>query len=311
MTIKKRPSYQGYLDLTFAQVGMAVNVVVAKCALVMVPMYFYLGVRFCAISLMLCLLMRYQKTAIVAVEHPAGKLDRHDWFLLWTTAMCSGPFFNILMMSGLRYTTATSAGIVMSALPAMLLLFSFLILAENLNKRKVGAIVFAVLGLIVLGMDDSVDLPGENGSSLFGNFLVFLAVVPQALYSIFSKLMHRRITVLGIGLVVNVLSAIVLLPMCLYEAMSISIDTIDPKVWVLLMISVLCGTMFNWLWGRGLSAVPAGTAAVFTGVMPVATSIVAIAFLGEYLTYNDVLGMFFVLLSIMIGTGMSFRWARQ
>ena len=54
-----------------------------------------------------------------------------------------------------------------------------------------------------------------------------------------------------------------------------------------------------------MSKVSATTAAIFTGVMPIATTLTAILLLGETFTAYDATGMVFVLLSIGIGARVS------
>ena len=55
--------------------------------------------------------------------------------------------------------------------------------------------------------------------------------------------------------------------------------------------------------GMGFNFISASTAAIFGGIMPVATAILAILFLGEEFHWYDSFGMLLVIASIVIGTG--------
>ena len=63
----------------------------------------------------------------------------------------------------------------------------------------------------------------------------------------------------------------------------------------------VCTTLFFVCWPLGLMQVEASVAALFGGILPVATAVLAAFFLGESMTFQDFAGMFFILLSIILG----------
>lgn len=299
---------QGYLDLSIAQICIAANTVAAKYLLQVMPVYFYLGIRFALTFVMLSILMRIRNEVTVDENHPKGYLTRKDWALLWAGSLCAGPLFNMLLMLGMKYTTATSAGIVMSTLPAMLAIFSFFFLGERLAPRKWFAIGLAMCGLVILSMDSTAGVSGKAEGSLFGDFLVFLSVIPEALYSIFMKLLNRRVTAMGTAVISNLMSTAVLAIPFGFACQDVDLANIPWTAWWVIASTIVCSTGFYWLWARGLTVIPASTSALFASIMPVATSIIAVILLGEIFTLYDTLGMGTILASILLGTGM--RWQR-
>lgn len=301
----------GYFDLFIAQVAVAINTVVGKYLLAYMPVYFYLGIRFFMTSVLLLILMRSLGVLFVDVDHPRGKLTYKDWALMGAASLCAGPLFNVLIMLGMKYTTATSAGIVMSTLPAMLAIFSFWLLGERMSRRKIFGIMLAIFGVVILSLDSSKGASDAATGSLLGDFLVFLAVIPEAMYSVFLKLLNRRVTVIGAAVIINLFSTVFILPATIYAGFELQISTVPMTAWLLFPLTWVASLAFYWLWARGLEVIPTSTAGLFGGVMPVATSIIAVFFLSEIFTMYDAGGMLLVLLSIVVGTGARLRWYRR
>ena len=305
-----RTSKHGYVDLFIAQLALAVSTVAGKYLLAYMPVYFFLGIRFLMTAALLGPVMWVMKGAFVDIDHPEGRITHRDWALLAAASLCAGPLFNVLMMLGMKYTTATSAGIVMSTLPAMLALLSFWLLGEKLSSRKMFAIALAVFGVAILSLDSSKGSSDLATGSLLGDGLVFLAVIPEAMYSVFLKLLNRRVSAVGAAIIVNLMSTAFILPLTIYAAFQMDFSAIPAQAWWIFALNWAVAACFYFLWARGLQVVPTSTAGLFGGVFPVATSIIAILFLAEIFTRFDGAGMLFILLSIFIGTGLQIKLRR-
>ncbi len=293
--------WYAYSLLAFAQMTIAVNVIAAKYILPHVPFYLFLTTRFFISGLFLSACVYFLKGRLISDNHPQARLQLKDWCFLIAQAFTGGFLFNYLFFQGIQYTTATSAGIISSALPAMIAVCAFLCLGEKLNASKKGAIVLAIVGILIISLDNFSDAQEETGS-FFGDFLILLSMLPEALYSIFNKFISHRVTPLGSAAVVNWFIFLMLLPLCLVSLYEdpINIMNFSLSVWGLLILSGLCGGYFYWAWSKGLSLVPASTAAVFGGVLPVGTSILAFIFLEEGFGWYNFFGMICVLASIAV-----------
>jgi drug/metabolite transporter (DMT)-like permease len=289
-----------YLLLASAQAGVAINVVIGKYLIDNeMPMFLFLGARFLVSSVCLSVLMLF-RPRIASLAHPTGKLHTMDWGFLLAQAFTGGFLFNYFFYWGIEYTTATSAGIISSSLPALLALFAYWFLGETLQFRKILAIVFAMLGIMVISLDNA-DPSGGSGSS-FGDFLVFLAMIPEALYSIFSKFIGPRMTPLGSATITNWLIFLMMLPfslLSLQDANSVNFAWFD---WGLILLGGLSSAVFYWAWPKGLLVISASTAAIFTGLLPITTSFLGWYFLFEPFGAYDAIGMALVLISLVIGT---------
>src|SRR5690606_8047463 len=121
-----------------------------------------------------------------------------------------GVLFNLLMLLGLKYTTATMAGIIASVIPAVIALLSFLILRERLTRNKCIAIMLAIGGVAILHFD-TLD-HGVAQNALLGGLLVFLSLIPEALYTILAKLLGDKLQPLTQASLINLLSVFMFMP---------------------------------------------------------------------------------------------------
>lgn len=291
----------GYLALALAQAGISINVVTSKYLLTLMPMFMLLASRFFVSSVILALTLKATNTRILDPQHPDGKLSSTDWTFAALQGFFAAFLFNLFFVWGLQHTTATAAGIVGSSLPAIIALCAVWMLKERLNWPKVIALVLAMLGILIINLDHfegSINLE----HTYFGDFLVFLAMIPEAMYSILSRKLAGRVTPLGASFVANVVGFLTLFPCCLLTG-SFDLTIYSWWEWSLVMVAGISSLIFFWAWAWGLSFIPASTGGIFGGVMPVVTTLLAIIFLNESLSWYDIFGMVLVVSSIFIGTG--------
>jgi drug/metabolite transporter (DMT)-like permease len=290
-----------YFLLALAQAAIAINVVVGKFVIEQeMPIFLFLGIRFLLSSLFLSVMMLIAKGRILAPTHPAGQLQLKDWLFLVGQAVTGGFLFNYLFFWGMESTTATSAGIISSTLPAFLAICAYVFLGENFTTHKIMGILLAIAGIVVISLDDSTD-PNAITGSFWGDFLVLLAIFPEALYSIFNKCISHRVTPLGSAFIVNWLIFLMMLPLSISTLQTVNLNDFPGFYWGLIGLGSLSGAFFYWAWGQGLQVVPASTAAIFGGVLPVVTSLLGYWYLSERFGWYDFGGMLLVFMSICVG----------
>jgi drug/metabolite transporter (DMT)-like permease len=137
---------------------------------------------------------------------------------------------------------------------------------------------------------------------LLGNFLVLLAVIPEALFTILSKSVGKKITEMEAVILVNLFNLILFIPFAIYAMIDFRPKNISAHVYSQLLIyGISGGIMFFLLWYRGLTKINANTAALFTGVMPVSTTLLAFIFLNEPISNSEIIGMLLVIAAIFVG----------
>lgn len=291
-----------YCMLTLAQVAISVNVVASKFLLSSLPMFFIITARFGVSTLLLGGAMLVTRTPLKSPNHPGKSLTANDWFLGILAGLFGATLFNLFFQWGLQHTTATASGIIASTLPAIVAISAIWLLKERLNGAKIIALLLAMLGVLIINLDH-LDGSGNIEHTYFGDFLIFIAMIPEAWYSIVSRKLANRITPLGAAFLANLVGLLSFLPCVLLMTTTFTLEEVGLDQWGLITLAGFTSLLFFWCWGWGLTFIPASTAAIFGGVMPVATTMLAIVFLTESLHWYDTVGMLLVLSSILIGTG--------
>ncbi len=294
----KAHTQMGYLELSLAQIFLAIHIVLAKMLANTYPILSLLMIKFLTGSIILIIYIVL--TRLPELRQQLKKLNPKEWTLLCLQALCGGFLFNILNLYGLKYTTAIATSIINSTLPAFVTFFSFLILKENLTKSKIVAISLSVIGILLLNFKNS-NLSIEHTEAQ-GIFFAFLAIIPAAFFIILAKMTEKLLDPFSLTALINVLNVIFFLPL------TFSIDwhmffAASIKDWFEIIFYGISGSvLFFVFWYRGLRYTAINTAALFIGIMPIFASILAYGFLSENFSRFDAIGMFCVILAIFIGT---------
>jgi drug/metabolite transporter (DMT)-like permease len=154
------------------------------------------------------------------------------------------------------------------------------------------------LGLAALNWPGAA-AAGRGSAPGLGNLLLAGVAVTEALFSALGKQVSRALSPLAIATYVTAWGLAMFAPMAVWEALHFDFGAAPWRVWVPVFyygIFVGAGAFLLWYWG--LARVPAGTAAVFLGLMPVSAVALSVAVLGERLLWSHLAGAVGVLLGI-------------
>ncbi|KTC82756.1 transmembrane protein [Legionella cincinnatiensis] len=284
----------GMCFLILAQIMVGVNIVASKYVLSSIPILFILTLRFTLAAIILFFLHALISSKKASMSYYFSQLKQKDWFFIIAQALSAGVLFNFFMLGGLQYTDANVAGIITSALPALIALMSWIILSEKISGKKIICVGFATLGLAIIGFDKLSSVQASH--SFWGDMLVLLSLIPEATYYILSKMHTPTLPVFLISSLLNAINALLLM-LCLFFCSwdNLSIHFFD---WLILFILGLSTGLFYVFWFLGCQKVDGVMASLSTAIMPLATVILAWIVLGERLTIGQTIGMGMVLLSI-------------
>ena len=295
--------WSGYLNLAFAQTVIGVNAVIGKYLADKVPVFIFIFGRFFICALILFMVFKLSKEPILNPMYangPDNKLTAKEWLWLTAQALTGGLLFNLLFFGGLCFTTASSAGIIASTLPAMIAICAWIFLKEALSARKWLAIGLAVLGILIISLDNSSSRNYGQGHFL-GDALILLAMFPEALFSIFGRLLGKRVQPLASAAIVTVICWFSTIPFGVYDLVTQVDYGLSPWHVALIFFSGLSSVGFYYCCNKGLAVVQAGISAIFGSLFPVSATVLAWLFLDERLGMYDFIGMVVVLTSIAVG----------
>jgi drug/metabolite transporter (DMT)-like permease len=247
------------------------------------------------------------------LRRPADEppITPHTRRLLFLESFLGNFLFSICMLFGVRLTTAVAAGVVMSAIPAVVAILSALFLKERIGRRTAAAIACAALGIGLFSLQKPLHPSGAGAEgsflglplSLWGNLLVFAAVVCEASYVVIGKRLTEGLGPKRISAIINLWGFALVTPAGIWMALSFDFTAVSPGLWLLLVFYALAASMWTvWLWMTGLKTVPASRAGVFTVMLPVSAAAVGVLFMGEALTPLQMLAFAIALLGLVLAT---------
>ncbi|WP_019451830.1 DMT family transporter [Cupriavidus sp. BIS7] len=268
------PIHALFLIAAMALVGS--NVGLGKSIIAEVPVLLFALLRF--LIAIVCLSPWYRPARM-------RQVSRAEWLNLFLMAFFGTFMFTLLMLGGVRLTSAMAAGVITSTIPATVAILSWLWLRERLSRRTVMSVLLAVSGIAVLniarGGGGHGDSAGGSGA-LIGNLMILGAVVCESIYVILSRRLSQTLAAIEICAYTHLIGGALMLPLGLVPLLTFDFGSVGTTTWAMLLWYALSASVFSfWLWMKGIRHVPAQLAGVFTSVLPVAAAVYGIVVLGE------------------------------
>lgn len=241
-------------------------------------------------------------------EEPLISKETHR--LLFLESFLGNFLFSICMLFGVRLTTAVSAGVVMSSIPAVVAILSWLFLNERIGRRTAAGIMFAGIGIGLFASQKVAPTVRTTESDflgvplhLWGNLLVFAAVVCEASYVVIGKRLTEGLSPKRISALINLWGLALVTPLGLWVAKDFDFSSVPASTWGLLLFYSLAASMWTvWLWMTGLKSIPASRAGVFTVMLPISAATIGVVFMGETLAPVQLLAFGIALLGLVLAT---------
>ncbi len=231
----------------------------------------------------------------------AGAESRNKLFLISLLGTANVMFF----IFGLRYTTATIAGMLYASAPLAVGIFSLIIVREKITLNKWGGIIIGFLGLAAIILAPWWGTGALSNGTLAGNLIIWLAVISFSLYSVLSKKyesVYSPIVLTKYFVLITILVQIIFLSF--HPQSLLLIPHISLKSWLIVLYAgILDTTLYYLLYQYVLKrSTPVLTSMTFY-IQPIANIILARLLLNEGLTTTFIFGS----ILIFIGISMVFR----
>ncbi|MXP26635.1 EamA family transporter [Altererythrobacter indicus] len=227
-------------------------------------------------------------------------LIRQNWKMIVLLGLFGIAAFNTLLYTGLRYTTATNALLLQSAVPALVLILDRLLFRTRAHPLQLAGVFFSVLGvtIIVFDGDPAAALRLHLGT---GDLWILASVLVWSLYTV---LLRKKPVIAPINLVVCTFAVgvIVLAPFAAWEwsqgqVVQWKLSTVGAYLYVALFSSVLAYFIYNWAAGV---VGPARAGQAIT-LLPIFGAFLSALLLGEKLYSYHFAGMASILAGIAFG----------
>jgi len=212
-----------------------------------------------------------------------------DWVFVILQGLFGIFLFRLLLLNGLKNTSAGEAGILTGVTPAATTLMAWLILKESLNKTKIYGLICTVIGIFII---QGGFHPGNilSEKHMIGNLLVIFAALCESSFNILSRMNSlevisgtcRKLDPTIQTTLVAGAAFIFCIPLVLRENPVNSLLNIGIQEWLALVWYGLIVTAVAFIfWYSGIKRCKASVAAAFSGMMPFTSMILSVLILGE------------------------------
>jgi len=266
-------SFGPYLLLLIPPLLWAGNVVLARGVNQLIPPVAMSFLRWATALLFIAPLTRRQ------VRRDWTEL-RRSWRILSLISLLGISSFNTLLYTAVQTTTAINCALMQTAMPAVIILLTFLFFRERISPLQgLGvALCMAGSGILVLHGELAALLRMDIVS---GDLWMLLAVVCYALYSVLLRY-RPRVHPLSFLTATFALGTFFLVPLYLWERLQTGPLAVSGTVVLSILYVALGPSVVAYLcWNRGIELVGANRAGLYINLIPLFASLMAVIWLGE------------------------------
>ncbi len=172
------------------------------------------------------------------------RVERKDLFRLALCGVFGAAANQLLFFHGINLTSPIDASIIMTAIPVIVLIYSYFLLKEKITSRKLLGIGIGSIGAITLIMY------GNNAggtSSVLGNFLVVLNASTYSLYLVIVKPLMKKYHALTVISWVFLFGFIFMFPFGINDLISTNFAAFTLNTYLVIGFVVLFTTFFAYL----------------------------------------------------------------
>lgn len=287
-------SLSAFASLSLAMVIVGSSVVFGKIITEAFPVFLASGLRFGIASVFLVPILFKKEKQLV-------RLSLRDTVHLVVMAFSGQFVFTVLVLLGLRYTSAVEAGLITSSSPGMMAVAAYLLFREKPGLVKILAILAVVAGVILVNGVFKLEYSASDVNHMMGNLMMVGAVAGEAVFLLMRKRISDRVSDLALTAYLCIAGLIMFLPFSVFQAVSFDFAAVTRLEWLsILYFGAVFTVLAYLLWFNGVSRVSGATAGIFTAVMPVSAVLLSILFLGETFSRHHAMGGALIILSILV-----------
>jgi drug/metabolite transporter (DMT)-like permease len=269
------------------------NVVMVKYLTMFPPMY-VAAIRMTIAGIILApIIYQYRKNLRIGMT---------NWLLLAGVGASSIALHQITLATGVQYTSAGNASLILGLNPLATALLAMLLLGEGMSWRKGLGIAVGFTGvlIVVISQHGGIHMNGWGDAIMFFSMLMY---VTGGL--LIRKLALRGVPVLLItvmsqwfGVIFLWVSALMVQPASYYIDLEVT-----PFQWLVILASAVLSTALGSMgWNYGIRQLGASRTAMFLNGMPLASLLFAAMFLGERLQLVHLLALFMIVGGVYLGS---------
>ncbi len=289
---KSRPGWLPYAMLLMPPLCWGGNAVVARGVVDVVPpvsLAFWRWVL--AFAILLPFTLRHVK------RDWSAAMKSWKWLVLLSFLGVS--CFNSMLYTAAHTTTAINVSLMQTAMPAMIILISWVVFRERISTVQFAGVVISMVGACIVVVHGRWEVL-VSMNLVEGDVLMLAAVF---IYALYSALLRKRPPIHPLSLLIFTFAwgVLMLLPLYIWELVVVGPFSVTlAALMSILYVAVFPSIVAYFCWNRGIDLIGANRAGLFTYLVPVFASMLAIFFLGETLHGYHLMGMALILVGMVI-----------
>ncbi len=155
--------------------------------------------------------------------------------------------FNTLFFVGLQYTSPVNGALIMGLNPLLTMIFARIILKDSITKKQVVGILFALLGVLLVITQGSIETM-KTLSISGGDLIIFAGNVCWALYGVLGRRFIKDATPLSTTTYTMITGAVSLIVVSLFTSNPVSLPNISIGAWGAIAFMAFFTSVLGYLW---------------------------------------------------------------
>ena len=220
--------------------------------------------------------------------------------LLFFLGFTSVGLFNSFTYLSLIHTQVINSTLFNTAIPAVIILLCFLFKIEKTNKFQILGLIISVLGIlsIITKLDIKIFLSLNFNK---GDIIMIGGVITWGIYSTLLKKKKFTLPLLTLVHVICTFGLICVFPQFFYEFSQGQIIQFNTNLFYILIFLALFPSIGSYYcWAGAVSIIGANRAGIFLSLIPLFSTIMAIAFYKEQFQFFHLIGAILIVLGLFL-----------
>ncbi|MBU2699317.1 drug/metabolite transporter (DMT)-like permease [Sporomusaceae bacterium BoRhaA] len=277
----------GLLAIFCTTVLWGLSFVSIKVTVAVIPPMTLAFLRFLIASVILLFLLKRME--------PDTRLARVDMPLMALSGLLGITAFNNFQNIGIKMTTASSASMIIAAIPMFTVVGEFLIFKTRLSLLKIISVILSVGGvycIVAFSQQESTD-------GFLGNIFMVGAAVAWVAYTLITRPLSMRYSQLAVVTYQIIFGTLALIPFTFFE--SWEWQSVDCFIILhLIYLGFFCSALANYLYVYAKGVLGVSSVSFFINLIPVISVIGGFTILQEPVSKLQMLGGAIILFSVYI-----------
>ena len=228
------------------------------------------------------------------------KIIIKNFKLLFLLGLSSVFLYSSLTYKALNYTQVINASLFNTAVPATIILVSFLLKVEKTNIFQLSGLLISTLGILAIltKLDLNILLTLDFNE---GDLYMIIAIISWGVYSVLLKKRNFEISLLALVQIICTFGLLMLAPAFLIELkQGHSIDVNFNFFNILLYVAIFPSIGSYYCWAGAVSIIGANRAGIFLSLIPLFSTILAMIFFDEKFLFFHLIGTILIILGLIL-----------